>query len=166
MKSTRRANVDWAMACLGPAMVLFGILSWFEARRITTSLRRPGVYDVVGPDRYLEGVAVVLMVIGGLLTVAAIRSFRRGADVGEVPADESGWGVHGVLLLILIGYAVALPWLGLFAATATFFACAFRAMAFAGWRKSLPVSLVLALGVVAIFVWVAGMPVPVWPKGL
>ena len=152
---------------LGAALLLFSLIAAWDATRITASLRLPGVFDLVGPDRYLLGVAVL---IGGLGAGLLIQSFLT-AGASSAPQIEDDEGPtsqrHFALIGALIVYAAAIPVLGYLISTFAFVIAAFRIMGLKDWRWILLSAAALVIGFYFAFERLADMALPagVWDIG-
>jgi hypothetical protein len=79
---------------LGLLFLVFGAVSIRDAQRIASTIRKRGTLDVIGPDGYLEGTAVLLIVVGILLLVQGVIAWRRGRTaVPATPALKSTIGM-------------------------------------------------------------------------
>jgi len=168
------------MLALGCAFLLFGAVSVWEALRIGASLRARGTLDLIGPDRYLLGVAVLLLAVALLLIIQGARALRsarvaRPAAARPAPAapgnehataDEPAGGAHAWLLGALVAYAILLPLLGYLVATLGFTTAAFRIMGTRHWGTTLIGAIVLTGLCYASFRWIAELPLPRGVLGL
>jgi putative tricarboxylic transport membrane protein len=151
---------------LGLAFLLFGAVSIWDGMRIGGALRARGTLDLVGPDRYLIGVAVLLLAIGALLVLdgyAATRRVRAVASAGARAAhdaESTGGRTHLWLFLALVAYAALLPVLGYLIATVAFTAAAFRIMGTVRWRTIAFAAVLLTALCYGSFLWIADLPLP------
>jgi putative tricarboxylic transport membrane protein len=151
---------------LGLAFLLFGIVSIRDGMRIGGALRARGTLDLVGPDRYLIGVAVLLLAIGALLVLDGYASLRRvrapasASRPSSGDAGSTGGRTHLWLFLALIVYAALLPVLGYLIATVAFTAAAFRIMGTVRWRSIALAAVLLTAVCYASFLWIADLPLP------
>lgn len=151
-----------AILLLGIAIAVFGLASVIDANRITTQLRLPGVFDLMGPDRYLMAVGVGLLLLATTLIFQGLRAVRVSRPKTVVVTESNASNVHLQLLCVLVLYAVLTPVVGYMFATFLFFIAAFRVMGVTTWRWSL-ISAVPATGsFILIFVVAADMN---FPKG-
>jgi len=159
-----------AQALLGIALLVFGVASILDARRIGSTIRRRGTLDIVGPDGYLLGVGVLLLLLGVLLALQAWLQWRRAAprDAGAAAAaaaaatataDEGGYA-HFALIAALLGYAVLLPIAGYAASTVVFLLAVFRIMGVRSWARSAAGALALTILFYVAFTRVADLPLP------
>jgi len=164
---------------LGLAFVVFGAISIVDARRIGSTLRARGTLDIVGPDRYLYGVAVLLIVVGVLLVVQAVlaRRGRAGRPLAASARAEAAGGVklpppaaadedrpegnaHLWLIGALVAYVALLPLLGYLLATVLFAAAAFRIMGVSTMKRAAIGAIVLTAVCYGSFLWIADLPLP------
>ena len=153
-----------AQALLGIALLVFGVASILDARRIGSTIRRRGTLDIVGPDGYLLGVGVLLLLLGVLLALQAWLQWRRAVprDAGAAAtatADEGGYA-HFALIAALLGYAVLLPVAGYAASTVIFLLAVFRIMGVRSWVRSAGGALALTILFYVAFTRVADLPLP------
>lgn len=146
---------------LGATLIGVGLLSIWDANRISTTIRPRGTLDLVGPDRYMQGLAVVLILLGlGLL-------FKSVRDKGQEQASHKPVAVqqtlHWVLIAILIAYTLALTVLGYPLATLVAFVALFWAMGIRRWTVNGLASLAATAMFYVLFVTVAGID---FPKGM
>ena len=66
-----------AVALMGLSFLVFGAISIWDALRISGTVRLRGTLDLVGPDGYLLGVAVLLIVVGFLLLIQGVSEARK-----------------------------------------------------------------------------------------
>jgi hypothetical protein len=161
-------------ALLGLAFLLFGAVSVWDANRIASTIRLRGTLDVVGPDRYLLGVAVLLIVVGALLVVDGIVAARRravrtvGATArapGAATVEEGGYA-HFALMAALLAYALLMPVAGYAAATLAFLVAVFRIMGIRSWTRTIVASLLLTALFFVSFTELADLPLPKGWHGL
>jgi len=165
------------MFTLGVAFLLFGAVSVWEALRIGGTLRSRGTLDLIGPDRYLLGVAVLLLVVGVILLIQGAYAARRSRTVQPAAAppmrsapvnghasvattDAPVGNAHLWLLGTLFAYAVLLQVLGYLLATVAFTAATFRIMGTKSWWTTLIGAIVLTGVCYASFLWIADLPLP------
>ena len=137
-------------------IVLAGISLW-DGYRITTTLRRPGVYDGLGPDRYLMTIGLLVLILGVALAVQGAREFRRHAPQ---PAGEPASNRHLWLLGTVCGYVVLIWLLGYALATLAFFIAALWIMGQRDWRWNLPSALALTVAYYLMFEYAADISLP------
>lgn len=151
--------------CVPLLLCLAGVIVIRDGLRITEALRRPGIYDIVGPDRYLVVVGVLLLICGAGLALQAIGP--EAGDDGEPQVEtEDSPAPHGSLrpMLLLFGalmaYAVTLPWLGYLLSTLLFLGLAFYLSGVEGGRRIVFAAVALSVGFQVVFVQFADMAMP------
>jgi hypothetical protein len=133
-----------------------GALSIWDGWRLSRDERPQALFDVVGPDRYLIGLGVVLAILGLLhMTTALARVDNAGAP-DEGTNTRTAFALAGLTIL----YAAAIAVLGYALATAVFLVAAFKAMAMRSLGRAVLASLAATAVFVVIFVFVADMPLP------
>lgn len=153
MKPDRERDVPTAV--LGGFFVLFGALSLWEARRITAEYRKPGAFDVLGPDNFLLGLGVVLTLLGALMVFPGLS---RPRSTGENPPLLPF--LPTTMLAMVCAYSAAMPFAGYLLATALFFPPAFWLLGIREWRRSLAASAAALLLFHLLFIRFADMPLP------
>jgi hypothetical protein len=111
------------------------------------------------------------IVLGGVLTLLGLAIAAKGLSLERAPEGPSRaeaapgfvWRPLLVVLLALVVFAVALPYIGL--ALAVVVLVLISAFAEPGFRlrSALPLALILAAMAVGIFVYGIGLPFRVWP---
>jgi hypothetical protein len=145
---------------LGLAFEVFAIASLLDANRITTNLRRPGVFDLMGPDRYLMAIGVILLLLGLGLIFQGVRQLRTATPTATLPVATEPVRTHLWLLGAIILYVVLMPVAGYAIATLAFFLAAFRIMGMHRWGWTIGSAVLVTASFVLIFVWAADMPLP------
>jgi hypothetical protein len=114
-------------------------------------------------DMHRMGPAMFPTLVGALLAalglIIALRSFAL--DGAPVPRFEAR--PIGVSILAIVLFGIALQWLGLIAAVAVLVlvgACAARDVR---PLENLALAAALIVFSVAVFVWLLGLPLPLWP---
>jgi hypothetical protein len=101
--------------------------------------------------------------VGALLAalgaVIALRSFAL--DGGPVPRLYAR--PLGISLLAIVLFGIALQWLGLVAAVAVLVLVGGFAAREVRPLESLALAAVMVVFSVAVFVWLLGLPLPLWP---
>jgi hypothetical protein len=141
---------------LGVIFVLIAGVSLWDANRITTNLRRPGVFDSLGPDRYLMAVGVVLLVLGVALAVQGALSLRRKPETAEEPGSQR----HVWLFVIVCAYAGFIWLIGYAPATLAFFLATLWIMGQRDWRWTVPSAVALTLTFFLLFEYAADISLP------
>ena len=94
-----------ATLILGFCMFVFAVASFWDGMRITRTLRVPGAFDLIGPDRYIMGVAVLVGLLGAGLIFQSVSQLRREGRIAVVD-ENAGSYVHVWLVGILLAYAL------------------------------------------------------------
>jgi putative tricarboxylic transport membrane protein len=118
---------------------------------------RLGDMHRMGPAMFPTLVGVLLAALG---LIIAMRAFAL--DGAPVPRFEAR--PIGVSLLAIVLFGVALQWFGLVAAVAALVlvgACAARNVR---PLESLALAAVMVAFSVGVFVWLLGLPLPLWPS--
>jgi hypothetical protein len=117
---------------------------------------RLGDLHRMGPAMFPTLVGALLAVLGAVL---ALRAFALdGAAVPRFHARPIG-----VSLLAIVLFAVALQWLGLIAAIAVLVLVGARAARDVRPLENLALAAAMIAFSVAVFVWLLGLPLPLWP---
>ncbi len=114
-------------------------------------------------DLHRMGPAMFPTLVGALLAalvaVVALRSFVLvGAAVPRFYARPIGVSVLAIML-----FGIALQWLGLVAAVAVLVLVGAQASREARLLETLALAAVMIAFSVAVFVWLLGLPLPLWP---
>ncbi|MFZ4808401.1 MAG: tripartite tricarboxylate transporter TctB family protein [Hyphomicrobiaceae bacterium] len=137
-------------------LIVVGAVSVQDGLRLQAAERAQSMYDEVGPDRYMMG-------LGALLVLAGLALFfdRRPERVAAA-APEGGSRVPGfvALLVTVVVYALAMPWLGYTLATLAFFVVGFRVAGVASVARCAVYGLAASGFSYWLFVRMAGMPLP------
>jgi hypothetical protein len=155
-----------SQAILGIAFLIFGAASVADALRIRSTIRLRGTLDYVGPDGYLIGVGVLLLIVGALLIPAGVMAYRRARVNGDARTAEEGGYAHFALIAAMLAYAVAMPVLGYAASTLAFLIAVFRIMGVRSWTRTIVGSVVLSVVFFVSFTVVADLPLPSGWHGL
>jgi putative tricarboxylic transport membrane protein len=114
-------------------------------------------------DMHRMGPAMFPTLVGALLAVlGAIIALRSFAFEGE-PVPRFYLRPIGVSLLGIVLFGVALQWLGLIAAVAVLVLVGAYAARDVRPLENLALAAVMILFSVAVFVWLLGLPLPLWP---
>ncbi len=117
---------------------------------------RLGDMHRMGPAMFPSLVGALLAVLGALL---ALRAFvLDGAAVPRFYARPIG-----VSLLAIVLFGIALQWLGLVAAIAALVLVGAYAARDVRPLENLALAAVMIVFSVAVFVWLLGLPLPLWP---
>ena len=117
---------------------------------------RLGDMHRMGPAMFPSLVGALLAVLGALL---ALRAFvLDGAAVPRFYARPIG-----VSLLAIVLFGIALQWLGLVAAIAALVLVGAYAARDVRPLENLALAAVMIVFSAAVFVWLLGLPLPLWP---
>jgi putative tricarboxylic transport membrane protein len=109
------------------------------------------------------GPAMFPTLVGGLLALlGAVLALRSFALAGE-PVPRFYARPIGVSLLAIVLFGLALQWLGLIAAVAVLVVVSAYAARDVRPLENLALAAVMVLFSVAVFVWLLGLPLPLWP---
>jgi hypothetical protein len=142
---------------LGSIFIVLAGISFWDGYRIMTTLRRPGVYDGLGPDRYLLVVGAMMLLLGVALAVQGAREYRQRTAPA---ADDQASNRHLWLLATICGYAFLIWFLGYAAATLAFFIAALWIMGQRNWRWNLPSAVALTVAYYFMFEYAADISLP------
>jgi len=154
-----------ARAVEGLVLVLGGVLAIWDGLRVTREMREISSFDAIGPDRYLMGVGVLLIVAGVLYLI-----FAPPPEPPDTPADAPrplGLPMWLVLTALMLGYAGAILAAGYAVATALYFVLALRVMGIESWRRTIVPAIVAAAVYWLLFARLADMSLPkglLWPE--
>ncbi len=114
-------------------------------------------------DMHRMGPAMFPTLVGALLAalglIVALRSFALdGAPVPRFDARPIG-----VSILAIVLFGIALQWLGLIAAVAVLVLVGAYAARDVRPLENLALAAALIVFSVAVFVWLLGLPLPLWP---
>ncbi len=117
---------------------------------------RLGDMHRMGPAMFPSLVGALLAVLGAIL---ALRAFvLDGAAVPRFYARPIG-----ISLLAIVLFGIALQWLGLVAAIAVLVLVGAYAARDVRALENLALAAAMILFSVAVFVWLLGLPLPLWP---
>jgi hypothetical protein len=115
-------------------------------------------------DMHRMGPAMFPTLVGALLAalglIIALRSFAL--DGAPVPRFEAR--PIGVSILAIVLFGIALQWLGLIAAVAVLVLVGAYAARDVRPLENLALAAVMIAFSVAVFVWLLGLPLPLWPN--
>jgi putative tricarboxylic transport membrane protein len=151
---------------LGISMFVFAAVSLWDAARITKNYRVPGAFDMVGPDRYLAGIAILIGILGAALIVRSLGEVRKVRQATSESSFLDSYR-HFVLLGILLAYALLMPVFGYVLTTLVFFVATFWTMGQTDWRWTVPSSIGATAVFYFAFVRLADMALPagIWGVG-
>jgi hypothetical protein len=114
-------------------------------------------------DMHRMGPAMFPTLVGALLAalglIVALRSFAP--DGAAVPRFDAR--PIGVSILAIVLFGIALQWLGLIAAVAVLVLVGAYAARDVRPLENLALAAVMIAFSVAVFVWLLGLPLPLWP---
>ena len=114
-------------------------------------------------DMHRMGPAMFPTLVGALLAVlGVVIALRALAFLGE-PVPRFYLRPIGVSLLGIVLFGVALQWLGLIAAVAVLVLVGAYAARDVRPLENLALAAVMIAFSVAVFVWLLGLPLPLWP---
>ena len=143
----------------GLALLALAACGLWDGYRIATTVREPGVFDPVGPDYYMLGVAAVLFVLALCLVVQGVRRPASDNDEPVIPEDEKS-NRHLWLVAAVGVYLVLMPTAGYLVATMVFFLATLRIMGPISWQRNALISLALTAVFFMLFAIGADMPLP------
>ena len=117
---------------------------------------RLGDLHRMGPAMFPTLVGVLLAALG---LIIAVRAFAL--DGAPVPRFEAR--PIGVSLLAIVLFGIALQWFGLVAAVAVLVLVGAHAARNVRPLESLALAAVMVAFSVGVFVWLLGLPLPLWP---
>lgn len=110
------------------------------------------------------GAAVFPIMVGTLLVVASLAVLWEGwrMDRAEEVGVPAGADAGRLLILIglLFGYLLALPYLGQIVGSLLFCTVLVRVLSPLGWARTVAYSLVISIGLYAVFVVLLQVPMP------
>src|SRR5262245_503671 len=115
-------------------------------------------------DMHRMGPAMFPTLVGALLVLlGVVIALRVLAFVGE-PVPRFYLRPIGISVLAIVLFGVALRWLGLIAAVAALVLVGAYAARDVRPLENLALAAVMVLFSVAVFVWLLGLPLPLWPN--
>lgn len=142
---------------LGIVFLALGALSIADANRITNHVRKPGTFDVLGPDGYIFYVGILLIVLAGIL---GFVSLRQEAQPSRQCAQSARSHVYLLIFAVTALYAALVPIVGYTAATALYFVSALRVLGGRTWPADLSSAMILTIMFYTAFVYFADLPMP------
>jgi putative tricarboxylic transport membrane protein len=110
------------------------------------------------------GAAVFPVAVGVILALASLVTLREGwrLDRGAQSDLPAGADLRRLVSLIglLLGYVVALPWLGQMVSSMVFCAALMRILSDLGWTRIVAYSLLISISLYAVFVRLLQVPMP------
>lgn len=148
----------------GILFLVIGLLNIAESLRLTLTMRQPGIYDVVGPDRYsfIVGFALVTAAVSYIFSQRKQTSNVKERKSNEEKKEKSGLvkvvGIIGILSL----YAILIPTIGYFLASVVFFFLMLKILGLSSWILGIILSVGMTLIYLLIFGYFLGV---ILPKG-
>ena len=136
-------------------VIAIGLLGLIGSISLWRRVDTMGIHIVAGPGKYLAVVSLVLVACGGFSLVRYRRTILAPATV---PVFRSIRGV--TLILILFGYALAVPISGFLMGSLFFFPFLFHVSGMRPWVKSILVGLITGALFYGVFVLGAKLPLP------
>ncbi len=115
----------------------------------------------MGPGYFPSAVAGVLILLGAAIAIQGLvaRSEAIGGD-----SFAFSWTAAGIVLGSAVLFVVALSYGGLIVAVLVTVVSSSAAVGRAFHGQTLLLGLALAAFSVALFVWLLGLPIPLWPR--
>ena len=118
---------------------------------------RLGDMHRMGPAMFPTLVGALLVALGAVM---ALRAFAL--DGAAVPRFQAR--ALGVSLVAIVLFGIALQWLGLVAAVAVLVLVGAQAAREVRPLETVALAAVMIVFSVAVFVWLLGLPLPLWPN--
>ncbi|HWV55401.1 MAG TPA: tripartite tricarboxylate transporter TctB family protein [Pseudorhodoplanes sp.] len=146
----------------GLLFILLGVVSSYDSWRIVSNVRPTGNFDAVGPDRYLLGLSVIMIVVGALL---AARSSAQGGSVSV--AELFRWPPpHFVSVLVIVtAFVWLMPYIGFTFSCLLFFLTVYRLLGEASWPRIVVHAVLTTAFIYVIFIYFSDMSLPKSPLG-
>ncbi|HEX7128169.1 MAG TPA: tripartite tricarboxylate transporter TctB family protein [Thermodesulfobacteriota bacterium] len=110
------------------------------------------------------GAAVFPLIVGGLLVVGSLATIWEGWKTGPAERVEFPAGADRARLLgvvgLLLGYFVALPWLGQLLSSTLFCILLMRLLSSLAWPRVALYSILITGTLYAVFIHLLGVPMP------
>src|SRR5262245_26391288 len=114
-------------------------------------------------DMHRMGPAMFPTLVGALLVLLGLIIALRAFAFDGAPVPRFYLRPIGVSVLAIVLFGVALQWLGLIAAVAVLVLVGAYAARDVRPLENLALAAVMILFSVAVFVWLLGLPLPLWP---
>lgn len=110
------------------------------------------------------GAAVFPVIVGLIMIVASVAAVWEGLKMApseqiDVPVGAGRWRVLGLVALML-GYFIAMPWLGQISSSVLFCALLMRMLSELGWLRIAVYSLLISAALYGVFVLLLKVPMP------
>lgn len=115
-----------------------------------------GAASRMGPGYFPRILGILLLGLGALLSLCGLR-------YGGEAMSAWHWRPLCIILLSVLAWGLAAPWLGLVVASLALVFISSVASEEFGWREALVSGAIQGASVVAVFVYGLGVPLPVWP---
>lgn len=110
------------------------------------------------------GAAVFPVMVGGMLMLASLATIWEGGQMDKAEQIDlpAGTGRKRLLILIglLLGYFIALPWLGQIISSALFLLLLMHVLSDLSWPRIVVYSLVASIALYVVFVFFLKVPLP------
>ena len=110
------------------------------------------------------GAAIFPVVVGVILTFASLTTLWEGRRLDRDERVEAPAGADlrrlWSLVAALLGYLVALPWVGQIISSMVFCALIMRVLSDLGWTRIVAYSLIISIGLYIVFVRLLQVPMP------
>jgi putative tricarboxylic transport membrane protein len=140
----------------GLVLIIVGIVGMAEGVRLMITQGPGVVHDVVGPNRYLMGVAIALIITGAI----HILHYRKGTTLEKLKIDMGMLKLAMKIFIILIINVFLIEMVGFFLATAVFFVLTFRVLGITSWLKNAILTIISSSLFYIIFVYLLNMAFP------
>ncbi len=114
-------------------------------------------------DLHRMGPAMFPTLVGALLAALGVILTLRAFALDGAPVPRFYARPIGVSILAIVLFALALQWLGLVAAVAVLVLVGAQAARDVRPAENLALAAAMVLFSVAVFVWLLGLPLPLWP---
>jgi len=115
-------------------------------------------------DLHRMGPAMFPTLVGALLAVLGAVIALRGLVTVGPPVPPFQARPIGISLVAIVLFGVTLQWLGLIAAIAVLVLVGAYAAQDTRLRETVALAAVMIVFSVAVFVWLLGLPLPLWPN--
>ena len=115
-------------------------------------------------DLHRMGPAMFPTLVGALLAVLGAVIALRGLVTVGPPVPPFHARPIGISLVAIVLFGVTLQWLGLIAAIAVLVLVGAYAAQGTRLRETVVLAAVMIVFSVAVFVWLLGLPLPLWPN--
>jgi hypothetical protein len=114
-------------------------------------------------DMHRMGPAMFPTLVGALLAALGLIIAVRAFALDGAPVPRFDARPIGVSILAIVLFGIALQWLGLVAAVAVLVLVGAYAARNVRLRDNLALAAVMVAFSVGVFVWLLGLPLPLWP---